>query len=153
MERFHMKTRWLSVMIVSLMMAGCGSGGSLGGGGSTGSASAGTQNGRAKAPVLAPQWGSFTKAQSVVITSDSPGTTIYYNVDGSTPTSGSKKYSSPVKVLQSVTVSAKAVGSGYSDSNVASAEGHTSPPVPVYQCFYVFWVLSHGRQNSHNLHV
>ena len=124
---YHMRAWWLSVIIILLasavlMMAGCGGGGSLGSGGSTGSASDGTQNGRAKAPVLAPQGGSFTKAQSVVITSDSPGTTIYYTVDGSTPNSGSKKYSSPVKVLQSVTVKAKAAGLGYTDSDVASAD-------------------------------
>jgi hypothetical protein len=68
---------------------------------------------------LAP--GSYTSAQSVAITDITPGTTIYYTLNGATPTTTSTKYARPIAIASTETVKAIAVASGYTKSAVAIA--------------------------------
>ena len=58
--------------------------------------------------------------QQVAITSATPGTTIYYTLDGTTPTSSSTSYSASFKLTESKTVKAFAIKSGMTNSAVAT---------------------------------
>ena len=54
------------------------------------------------------------------LASTTSGATIYYTLDGSTPTTSSSIYEAPFLVASNLTVKAMAVASGYSNSTVAS---------------------------------
>ena len=68
---------------------------------------------------LAP--GSYTTTQSVSVTDITPGATIYYTTNGSTPTTSSTKYTGPISVATTETLEAIAVATGYTNSAVATA--------------------------------
>jgi hypothetical protein len=57
----------------------------------------------------------------VSISDASPGVTIYYTTDGSTPTTSSPQYSGPILVITTTTIKAMAAAPGWSQSPVASA--------------------------------
>jgi hypothetical protein len=65
--------------------------------------------------------GAYTSAQTVTISDSTPGTTIYFTTDGTTPTTSSTVYSGPISVSTTETLQAIAAGSGYSQSAVATA--------------------------------
>lgn len=84
-------------------------------------------------PSFTPAAGTYTSAQTVTIAAAS-GATIYYTTDGSTPTTSSAVYSSPITVSSTETIQALAVVSGASASSVSSATytiNIASNPVPV----------------------
>ena len=64
--------------------------------------------------------GSYTSAQSVSITDLTPGATIYYTINGATPTSSSTKYVGPISVATTETLKAIAIDTGYTNSAVAA---------------------------------
>jgi hypothetical protein len=72
-------------------------------------------------PSLSPSGGAYTSAQSVTISTATPGTSIRYTTDGSTPspTSGTA-YAGPIAVGATTTVKAIAYRSGWTDSPVTS---------------------------------
>src|SRR2546428_286200 len=72
-------------------------------------------------PTFSPPGGAYASPQFVAISDATPGATIYYTTDGSTPTSASSVYSGPIAVAQTTTIKAMAAASGMSDSAVASA--------------------------------
>ncbi len=72
-------------------------------------------------PVISPAGGSYTTTQSVTITDANTNATIYYTVDGSTPTSASTKYSGAITVSTSETINAIATLNGEASSQVATA--------------------------------
>jgi hypothetical protein len=63
-------------------------------------------------PVFSPAPGTYTTAQNVTITDATPGVTIYYTTDGTTPTSSSPTYTAPIMVSSTETVQAIAVLNG-----------------------------------------
>ena len=75
----------------------------------------------AATPTFAPAPGTYVGTQSVTIADASPGATIYYTTNGTTPTTASSIYSGPITVSSSETVQALAAASGYSTSAVGSA--------------------------------
>ncbi len=77
----------------------------------------------AATPSISPASGTFTSAQTVTITDTTPGATIYYTVDGGTPTTASSVYSKPLTISFNGTtnVEAIAVATGYAASAVATA--------------------------------
>ena len=70
-------------------------------------------------PVISLESGTYIGAKSVTITAED-GASIYYTLDGSTPTSESTAYSSDISITESCTLKAIAVKDGVS-SNVADA--------------------------------
>lgn len=76
----------------------------------------------AAAPVFSPGTGSYTSTQSVTITDATPGVTIYYATNGTTPTTSSTIYKTgPIMVSNSETLRAIAIATNYSPSAVAWA--------------------------------
>jgi hypothetical protein len=76
---------------------------------------------KAATPTFSPLAGSYTGTQSVTISSATPGASLYYTTDGSTPTTGSTHYTAPVPVASSLTLKAVATATGYLQSDVGSS--------------------------------
>jgi hypothetical protein len=78
---------------------------------------------QAAPPTFSPAPGSYASAQSVSLADATPGATIYYTTDGSTPTTSSAKYSAgnPIVIASTTTLQAIAVSAGYSTSTVSMA--------------------------------
>ncbi len=75
-------------------------------------------------PIFSLTGGTYNADQSLAVTNTTNGVTIYYTLDGSTPTRGSLLYSSPIVITghgTTKTIKAFAVKSGYIDSSIASA--------------------------------
>jgi hypothetical protein len=75
----------------------------------------------AAAPTFQPAPGTYSTAQSVTLSSTTPGFSIYYTTNGTTPTVNSTPYTGVITVGSSMTIEAIAVASGYLASPVASA--------------------------------
>jgi hypothetical protein len=66
--------------------------------------------------------GSYTTKQIVSLSDATPGSTIYYTLDGSGPTTSSLAYTGPITISGTVTIEAVAVASGYSKSGLGRAD-------------------------------
>ncbi len=88
---------------------------------SVGSASYTIQTATAATPTFSPGTGTYTSTQSVTIADTTPGATIYYTTNGTTPSTSSAVYSSAITVSASTTLEALAIAPGYAQSAVASA--------------------------------
>ena len=86
-------------------------------------------------PTFSPGGQTFTSTLSVSMADLTPGATIYYTTDGSTPTTSSTVYTVPVSISATTTLKAIAAASGLANSTVASAVytfssgGNPNPPV------------------------
>ncbi len=72
-------------------------------------------------PTFNPGDGSYSTAQNVTIADSTSGAVIYYTTDGTTPTTGSTVYSTPIPVAASETIKAIAVAPGAGASATATA--------------------------------
>src|SRR5205814_1214447 len=59
-------------------------------------------------PILSPPGGTYTGAQSVTITTSTPGATIHLTQDGSTPTANAPTYTAPIVATTSRAIDALA---------------------------------------------
>jgi len=75
----------------------------------------------AATPTFSPLAGTYSSVQTVTISTTTPSSTLYYTLDGSTPTHASSVYSTPLTVASTTTVKAIAAATGFSDSSVGSA--------------------------------
>jgi hypothetical protein len=89
--------------------------------------------GGAATPIFSPAGGTFITPQSVTITDATAGASIYYTTDGSTPTTSSTLYTSPIVVSSTETVNAIAVATGLSNSAVAAALFTINLPASAFQ--------------------
>jgi hypothetical protein len=74
----------------------------------------------AAAPTFSPGGGTYSTPEMVAISDATPGATIYYTTDGSTPTTGSAMYASAITVSATETLQAIATAGGYAQSGVDS---------------------------------
>ena len=72
-------------------------------------------------PTFSVPAGTYTSAQTVSISDTTPGATIYYTTNGTTPTTGSTVYNGAIAISSTETIEAIAVAGGFENSNVASA--------------------------------
>lgn len=72
-------------------------------------------------PTFDPAAGTYTSAQSVTISTTTPGATIYYTTDGNDPVVSGNVYSGPITVSTSQTIKAIASAAGYESSSIATA--------------------------------
>jgi len=74
----------------------------------------------AATPTFSPAPGKYSSPQSVTLSDTTPGATIYYTTDNSTPTTSSKAYSTPISLSSNTTIKAIAAAPGDSNSPVAT---------------------------------
>ncbi len=67
------------------------------------------EEGAPEAPTFSPAAGTYTEVQSVTLSCETQGATIYYTTDGTTPTSSSTVYSSAISVGETMTIKAIAI--------------------------------------------
>ncbi len=72
-------------------------------------------------PTFLPVAGSYIADQNVALSCATPGATIHYTTDGSTPTDTSPTYSGAIPVTSTTTIKAIAMKTGLTDSAVATA--------------------------------
>jgi len=92
---------------------------------------------QAATPVFSPAAGNYSAAQAVTITTATTGATIYYTMDGSTPTKASQQYTAPITVSTTETIYALASASGRKDSAVTSASYTIAAPPHTPAKYYV----------------
>jgi len=72
----------------------------------------------AASPTFTPAAGTYASAQQVTISCTTPGATIYYTTNGSTPTTASTKYTGPVAINITTTLKAFATAPNFANSAV-----------------------------------
>jgi len=72
-------------------------------------------------PIFTPSSGTITSGSTVALSTTTLNASIYYTTDGTTPTTASKLYSTPIAITSSITIKAFAVKSGAINSPVSSA--------------------------------
>src|SRR5665213_408205 len=82
----------------------------------------------ATTPVLSPGSGTYRAATSVSISDATSGATIYYTLDGTTPTKNSAMYAGALLISTTTTIKAIATAAGMSSSAIASALYFIAPP-------------------------
>jgi len=79
------------------------------------------QNSAAARPSFSPAPGTYTGSVTVSIFSTTPGATMYYTTDGTTPMPASNKYTGPITLTATTTLKAIATAPNLANSAVSSA--------------------------------
>ena len=74
----------------------------------------------AATPVITPPSGVYNSVQSITITCSTPGSSIYYTLNGEAPDQNSTLYNTSFNVLSNTTVRARAYADGYEPSAIAT---------------------------------
>jgi Chitobiase/beta-hexosaminidase C-terminal domain/Bacterial lectin len=84
----------------------------------------------AATPVISPNGGTFSAAQTVSITSSTSSANIYYTLNGTNPTASSTQYTAPLNISSDTTLSAIAVAPNFVQSATATATFNFSTQTP-----------------------
>ena len=82
----------------------------------------------AATPTFSVAAGTYTSTETVSVSDTTSGATIYYTLDGSTPTGKSTRYTTALSIAKTTTVKAIAEATGYSNSALATAIYTILPP-------------------------
>lgn len=85
---------------------------------------------KVETPSSNPASGTFSSAQTISLSSGTPGASIYYTLNGSTPSVSSTLYSSPISISSTKIIKAIAIKSGMTDSEIFSATFTINIPAP-----------------------
>jgi hypothetical protein len=110
-----MRIRFALVAVLLLALFGCGGGG--GGGASTNGG--GSSDTTAPVTTAAPAGGTYATGQTVTLTANETAT-IYYTLDGTTPTTSSTRYAAPISINSSRTLKYFAVDAAGNAESVKS---------------------------------
>ena len=80
-------------------------------------------------PTISPKAGTYTAIQTVAIADAAADATLYFTLDGTTPTTKSALYSGPISIAKTTTVKAIAAAAGYANSGVATAAYTVNLPI------------------------
>ena len=85
-------------------------------------------------PIITPSSGTYTSAQTVTITNNAEGATVYYTTDGSVPTVSSSVYSNPFELSKNGTYPVKAIAINGDEKSVVATSNiiiniHVDAPV------------------------
>ncbi|MFW5786299.1 MAG: chitobiase/beta-hexosaminidase C-terminal domain-containing protein [bacterium] len=85
----------------------------------------------AAAPSISPSSGEFLGEAEVTMATSTPGATVYYTVDGTTPTTASSAYAEPLIITETATLRAIAAADGLTPSAETSASITITPALLV----------------------
>jgi hypothetical protein len=88
-------------------------------------------------PVFVPSAGSYNGLVEVNLSVNQPGASIYYTIDGSTPTTSSLLYTGTLNIDSTVRIKAFAVKDGFSPSKVVAGTYTILPPAAATPVFSV----------------
>jgi O-glycosyl hydrolase len=123
--RLRAACNWFSILALTFVATGCG------GGSSVTPPPPPPPPPAAAAPTLWPVAGSYSQTQvgqTVTLTDSTPNASIYYTTDGTTPTTASTQYKSPITITSTTTIQAVATAQGYSQSASANGTYTLTPP-------------------------
>jgi hypothetical protein len=72
-------------------------------------------------PTATPSAGTYTSTQNVTLSTTTADASVYFTIDGSSPTSSSTLYSSPISISVTTTLKAIAVKEGMTNSGILNA--------------------------------
>ncbi len=105
------------------------------------------------APTFSPAAGTYTTAQSVTLSDSTAGAVIYYTTNGTTPTTSSTVYSTPIGVAATETIEAIAVAPNAQPSSTAIAAYTIQSAGPTINFSNGFssdgWTLAQGKWRRH----
>jgi Chitobiase/beta-hexosaminidase C-terminal domain len=108
-----------------------------------------TEDGGTEPPVAAPAAPSeFETTLNVTMTSATPGATIYYTLNGTTPTTSSTQYTGPLSLVSTTTIKAFATLAGEDSVVVEFTYTKTGPVCPELTSGNFGWIDYSGGSNS-----
>ena len=108
-----------------------------------------TLQGGTEPPVANPASGAeFETTLNIVLSTPTPGATIYYTVDGSTPTTSSSQYIPPLSLVSTTTIKAFATVDGNDSLVVEFTYTKTGPVCPELTSGNFGWIDYSGGSNS-----
>jgi hypothetical protein len=103
----------------------------------------------AATPALSEPGGTYSSAQSISLSDTTPGATIYYTTDGTTPTTSSTAYSGAITVSATKTIQAIAAETGFASSSVVSATYTIAiPNFALDPIVPAFLTIEHGQSGT-----
>jgi len=84
-------------------------------------------------PTATPSGGNYTTAQTITLATSTKGAAIHYTLNGTTPTTSSAKYNSPISINATTTLKAIAVKTGMTNSDILTATYTINLPGQVVQ--------------------